>query len=252
MSRRRLILFLLLFALLISLYYYAVKPLLHTGENALYQDDFSTLNSDFWYVGSMQTDAEIKSQAKLDGGALILEKTARGEDLYFLTRPLKMSKRQILTVRRKLNVHPGKDYFSGGLVLYQTDSVKRFINPSDEMPFGKPLLMVEYVKDPTGKSKRPGKNNIRILPPNWKEDESAVLMKSIFDRDFEEELTYHADTGLIEYRAGGAKETLQGEPLKNKNIRVWMHAYGNSAKQRIRVDEMEIEVRNIEDSNLEN
>lgn len=252
MNKRRYLISIFVFAALVSLYYYGVRPMLgEGGETLFFKDDFTSMNTDFWFVGSMQTNEELKGAAKIDEGTLTLQKTAKGEDLYFLSKPLKMGKKQVLILRRKLDIHPGKEYFSGGFVVFQTNSKANLVSSDEKFPYGSALIMLEYVKDPTGKTDRPGKNNIRLLSPGWKEKDNALLIKPIYEKEFEEEIVYNAYTGVIEYKAGGKKYRVEASPLREPYIKIWMHAFGHSAKQRINVHDFELEIKNLEDLDLE-
>ncbi len=251
MSKRKYFIILFVFAAFVTAYYLGVKPMFSkTGENFYYKDDFPSLNTDFWYVGEMQTNKNVEGSINISEGILSLEKNHMGEDVYLLSKPIKMGKKQILTIKREITIHPSKAYFSGGLVVFQTSSKKLAINSASDLPFGSSLFMLEYIKDPSGKSKRPGKNNIRILPNNWEKDKLHLLMKPIFDKKYKEEFTYNAYTGEVRYKMGEKEHSIKTQPLEKQYIRIWMHAYGKSAKQRIEMDNIQIRIQNLEDADI--
>ncbi len=253
MQRRRLYIFVFVFVVVVSLYYIGIKPMFkEESQNFFYKDDFAGLNKEFWYAGSMQTNLDTSNQIDIKDGILHLEKNLNGEDIYLLSQPIHLGKKQVLSIKRNLRLDPAKSYFSAGLVVFQTNAKKLDINPAEKLPFGTSLFMLEYVKDPTGKSTRPGNNNIRVLPANWQETDTYSLINPIFDTWFKEEVIYDAYTGRIDYKIGDKTYTINGVPLERNNIRIWMHGYGLSAKQRTELDDITIRVYDLEDKDVGN
>ncbi len=253
MQKRRLYIFIFVFVVAISLYYVGVKPMFKKdSENFFYKDDFANLNTEFWYSGSMQTNLNTSNQVDIKDGILCLKKDLQGEDMYLLSKPIHLGKKQVLSIKRNVRFNPAKSYFSAGLVVFQTNSKNLEINPQEKLPFGTSLFMIEYAKDPTGKSTRPGKNNIRILPSNWQETDTYSLITPIFNTWFKEEVLYDAYTGRIDYKLGDKTYTVNGVPLERNNIRIWLHGYGLSAKQKTEIDDITIRVYNLEDKDVGN
>ncbi len=251
MQKRRLYIFVFVFIVVVSLYYLGVKPMFkEKSANFFYKEDFTSLDPEFWYAGSMQTNLDTSNQVDIKDGILRLEKNSVGEDIYLISKPIHLGKKQVLSIKRNLRLNPAQSYFSAGLVVFQTNDKKLAIDPQEKLPFGTSLFMVEYVKDPTGKSTRPGDNNIRILPTNWQETNTYSLITPIFNTWFKEELTYDAYTGKLDYQLGDKTYSLKTTPLQRNNIRIWMHGYGLSAKQKTEIDDITIRVYDLEDKDV--
>ncbi len=250
-KKRRFLIFLFVFVALVSLYYFGVKPLLLDDDgNFHYKDDFDKLDVKFWYVGSMQDHEEIQSSADIKNGVLTLKKDVNEEDVYFLSKPIPINKKQILTIKRKVKIDPKNKYFCGGIAVFQTSSKSRIIDTDDKHPFGSALFTVEYVHNMTGKGERPGKHAVRILFSKWEENSDYLLIPPIYNQYYDEEIVYNNYTGLLQYKINGEVYEKTIDTVEDENIRIWMHAYGNSYKQSVEVDSISIDIENVEDSDM--
>lgn len=244
MNKLKSLLIFLSFALVVGVYYFVVSPMLASGHRTFYfADDFSTIKKDFWYAASMEDNKELRIQDFIKT-KLILRKYDNHGDVYFLTKPIPMTKKQVLSIKRKVRIQPGEEYFSGGLALFQTSSKYRVIDPANKYPFGSAISLVEYVSNSEGGNERPGNHNIRILAPDYKQTGNYLLLDPVFNKWFEEEIVYSAEDGKLKYIIDGEEENFMTAPLSDSFIRLWMHAYGNSKVQEIEVENIEIEVRN--------
>ncbi len=251
MKKNRMFLSVLVFVLFVSVYFFFLKPMFVTEDEVVNKvDDFTLMDNEFWYVGSMSDHRELKGQADIEKGVLILKKIATGEDLYLLSKPIPLGKKQILTVKRRIKVNPGKEYFSGGLVFFQTSAKTRLINPAEKHPMGSAFSIIEYVYDPAGSGIRPGTKNIRILSPDWQETKSYELVDPVFNKWFDEEIVYNSYTGQLDYTVNGETYSVFVPIITDDSIRIWMHAYGNSKNQQIEVDNFEIKLENLEESDM--
>lgn len=252
MDKKRFYGSILVFMCFLLVYFFVVKPMFETGDTSMNKiDDFDVIDNEFWYVGSMTDNRELHGFAEFYKGILTLRKTSSGEDLYLLSKPIPVDKKQILTVKRRLKIKPGAEYFSGGLVLFQTNSKTRILDQSQKNPFGSAIGIIEYVYDPSNKSTRPGNKNIRILSPDWKKSGFYELIEPVYNKWFEETLTYNCYTGEMEYFIDNKEvHKIQSPVILDSSIRIWMHAYGNSKTQQIEVDKVEISLENIEEKAL--
>lgn len=252
MSNKKSVLLLLVFAVFVGGYYFLIKPLMGDKDGGFSKtDDFSLIDNEFWYAGSFEDNRELRSITN-EGGIVTLKKTDAGEDVYLLSKPIHVGKKQIVSIKRRLRIKPGKDYFSGGIVLFQTQSKRRLINTEDKLPYGSALFLVEYVYNPNGYGKRPGTKNIRLLAPDYNENQNYELLDGIFNKWYEEEISYNSYTGELTYTENTHSASIKVPPITDDHIRIWMHAYGNDKTQQIEVDSIDIEVKNIEDSELDN
>ncbi len=252
MNKRKTLIFLFVFIVIVSLYYFGIRPIFSKTDGSFrFEDDFNELNGKFWYVGSMQDNKEIKASADIQDGILTLKKDINEEDVYFLSKPIPIGKKQILTIKRTLRVNPKNKYFSGGLAVFQTSQKQRIVDIEEKHPFGSALFTVEYVYNLSGKGKRPGKKATRILFSKWDKDDEYLLIKPTYNKFYEEEIVYNNYTGLFQYKVNGETYEKKIPTVKDENIRLWMHAYGNYYKQSIEVDKISIKVENVEESDME-
>lgn len=229
---------------MVSVYYFVLAPMLESNRQVFYyKDDFSHGNKEFWYVAGMKDHKELNPKDFI-GSHLNLRKYDESGDVYFLSKPIALGKNQVLKVKRRLRINPAEDYFSGGLAIFQTSSKYRVIDAAEKHPFGSAIALVEYVSNPQGRGERPGKHNIRILAPDYQKSDNYLLFDPMFNKWFEEELTYHAKDGLLTYSVNGELESMNVVALSDRYVRIWMHAFGNSKRQEIEVEALEIEVRN--------
>lgn len=243
MKKSRTLLIFSVFIVAVALYYFVVSPLLVKHQVFYYEDDFDRPNKEFWYAAGMK-DHKERTPDDFIGSHLSLRKYDTEGDIYFLSKPIALSKNQIFRVRRKVRVSPAEDYFSGGLALFQTSSKYRVVDAEEKYPFGSALALVEYVYNPKSLGDRPGRNNIRVLAPDYQKSDNYLLLDPVFNKWFEEELIYNAKDGELTYSINGEVESLKVVPLSDRYVRVWMHAYGNSKLQEVEVERIEIEVKN--------
>lgn len=243
MRRLRTLFIFVVFALVVSAYYFIVSPLITKQKVFYYEDEFNHGNKEFWYAASIEDHKELNPKDFI-ATHLSLRKYDPVGDVYFLSKPIALGKNQIFRVKRRLRVNPAQDYFSGGLALFQTSSKYRVVDAEEKHPFGSALALVEYVYNPKAIGERPGRNNIRILAPDYQKEDNYLLLDPMFNKWFEEELIYNAADGRLTYSVNGEVENITVVPLSDKYVRVWMHAYGISKLQEIEVERVEIEVKN--------
>lgn len=205
-----------------------------------YVDGFDSLDRDYWFVGEWETHKSAFSKVFLEDGVLTIpvKETDRGP--YVLSEPILVGDREILKIKRRVKVHYGSDYFAGGLVIFETDDNTFRPDPNVGLPFGNALILVEYAHDVQEGTERPGRDNFRLLAPDWKLNKNYVLAEPIYDEWFIEELTYNTYTGRVTYEINDKAYTLRSLALTKDYIRIWMHAYGSFTGHQVQVDYMDI------------
>lgn len=212
-----------------------------------YFDDFETLNRDFWYAGEWETFFPAYDKVIMEDGVINLTVNETDRGPFLLSEPIEIEEPSIITVKRKTLVNYGNENFTGGFALLQTDddNLRPDILSDSGGGLGTGITLIEYVHDYNKASERPGRDIFRFLMPNWKESNNYKLIDPIFNKWFTEELTYNTKNGIVTYQIDDQIHTLRGYPLKQKNIRVFMHSYGKNTGHVMKMESFEINIENI-------
>jgi hypothetical protein len=240
---RKLLSFIVFAAIVASYYFFIYDP--NDSKIILdYTDEFETFNREFWYIGQWKTNKSLINDVDISGGILTLKvkETDRGQ--YLLSKPIKIDKDYVIKFKRRVKIKYANDKFTGGLVMFQTDSL--LLNPDSskiwENSFGQAAVLVEYVHNYNEDSTRPGRHIFRVLPSTWEVTDSARLIKPIFDEWFEEELIYDMRMNRITYIINGKEYNTSGLKLDKEYIRFFTHSYGWGVGHEMMIDWINIKV----------
>ncbi len=203
-------------------------------------EDFKTLNRDLWYVGQWLTDEPAYDKIKLESETISLPVEIEDEGPYLISRPIKMEEYNVVTIKRRVKVHAGSDYFVGGLGVFQTDSSTMKPGFDEFRPYGSPVVLVEYAYDYGIDTKRPGDENIRLLAPNWEADDNYALLPPIFDKWFNEELVIDNVQGKVFYTVNERTIEVDSSGIQYPYFRIFMHSFGAYTGHNVMIDNIEI------------
>ncbi|BEP29852.1 hypothetical protein [Helicovermis profundi] len=242
---KRIVALLLFIGLIIGFYFYQFNNLNRTKVAFTYEDDFNTINRDFWYVGEWETGFPAYDRVNTKNGILTLEDDETDRGPYLLSKPLPVVAGDVITIERRIKLHYANDHFTGGFALMQTnsDNLKPKIIDNDWVKsLGEGAVLVEYTHNYNKKATRPGRDIFRILPPNWKQDYNYQVTDPIFDDWFEEKLIYDTRNNKITYILNGKEYKVNGVNINKKNIRIFTHSYGWFTGHYMKIDWIKIKI----------
>ncbi|MGM0379128.1 MAG: hypothetical protein ACQEQE_05230 [Bacillota bacterium] len=234
----------ILFVALVAGYYFVIYNPDDTKVVLNFKDDFNELNREFWYFGRWRSQKSSINSLEVDESVLNLKVDKVDEGPYLLSRPIKIEKDYKISFKRRVKISYANDKFTGGLVLYQTDSksMQPMANKKWEDSFGQAAVLVEYVHNYNEDSIRPGRHIFRVLPPTWEVMNSARLIKPIFNEWFIEELIYDTRMNRIIYKINGVEYNTSGLELDKDYIRFFTHSYGWGTGHEMKIDWIKIKI----------
>ena len=183
-------------------------------------DNFDTLDKNFWYF-CRQNNREVAddSAVTVDSGFLTLTQDMTDKGPYMYSKPIRVDRDSVITIKRKVKIHPhysysyqgGDIFFNGGLFIYSADN---YFDAS----INTKLADVGYWKFE--------------YQGNWDtfflhdKNKTENYIPSIWDDWFEEELTYNAKNGLTTYKIYGDTVSEITQPLEKEYIKIFIHTYG--------------------------
>ncbi len=203
-----------------------------TNTTFSYRDDFDTLNKDFWYI--VRIDKNWKNNildydsVTLSNGELNLEMDRTDDGPVMYSKPLKVKKGDIVTIKRKVYVHPENRYFSGGLTIFSSDD--DFSIDTNESLAG--ILHYDYSYQ--------GDWNTFLLNDRF---DSSNFIEPIWDNWFEEELTYDTATGLSTYKIGDKTVTNTNKILNKDYIKIKIGSFGWWTGHYTKMDYIDISIK---------
>ncbi len=228
-----------------------LKFMQKTYKPTIYKDNFSKLDKDFWYAGEWKTNEPAAEKLVFTSEAISLAVTEEDKGPYLLSKPIALNGHDLIKIKRRVMVHPGSDFFAGGLVIFQTSSSDMAISEDEDKPYGSAVALVEYAYDYGVNTERPGEENIRLLGPNWQEEENYALLPPIFDQWFVEELIIDNANKIICYKVNGREVEISTFGISEPYFRIMMHSYGAFTGHNVTIDDMEIVLTNTEMETME-
>jgi hypothetical protein len=193
---------------------------LNKNTTLIYKDEFNDINKSFWYAWR----AKNKNVSDYGGigsnnGKLNMSQDQTDNGPNMISKPIKIDNDSIVTIKRKVYIHPhysysyqgGNIFFTGGLYVVSSDNIF-------DSSYDKVLAKVNYLK-----YEYQGKWDTFVLSDKTK---TETYLPSIWDEYFEEELKYNIKTGLVTYKVNDktVSETLA---LTTKEyIKIYMQTYG--------------------------
>ncbi len=210
------------------------------------RDDFDKLNNQLWYAGQWLTHSPADDKVFFNKGVASLEVKEKDKGPYLLSRPIAIENYDIIKIRRRLKVHYGSDYFAGAMVVFDSENADLEPQIGLQLPFGRAVVMLEYAHDYSKNTKRPGKDAIRLLAPDWQVNHNYVLVPPIYDKWFDEELVIDNNSGKATYTVNGKTYSIDSAGIAAKYFRIWMHGYGSHVGHRVDVDWLEVTLTSAE------
>ncbi len=212
-----------------------------------YNFDFEKVDRDFWLVGKWDSFDRNYDAAKVNDGKLILTSNDSQHVPYILSKPIAIRQGDVITVKRRVKISHNDEYFSGGMVFFQTDDEDIIPTLSDsgfDNSFGDGIALIEYSYDFSKGQERPGKDVIRFLAADWEYNDNYVLINPIYDEWIDETFTFDTRTSQMTYEINGTSYKLNSYKLDRNYIRVLMHAYGKGYGNEVAIDDIDITVEN--------
>ncbi len=210
------------------------------------RDDFDEPNSDMWYAGQWLTHSPADDKVVYDEGLVSLEVKEKDRGPYLLSKPIAIEDYDIVKIRRRLRVHYGSDYFAGAMVVFEGEAADLEPQIGSQLPFGRAVVMLEYAHDYSEYTKRPGKDAIRLMSPDWQVNHNYVLVPPIYDKWFDEELVIDNNSGKATYTVNGKPYSVDSAGIGAEYFRIWMHGYGANEGHRVDVDWIEVTLTSAE------
>jgi len=209
------------------------------SEPFVLYDGFNQIDRETWYVGEWETHQAAYSKVFVENGIVRLPVNETDRGPYLLSLPILRTGYDLLSIKRRVLVAPANGYFAGGFAVFETDDDRFRPTAQDQLPFGNAGLLIEYAQDPLEMTTRPGEEAIRLLAPNWR-DNNVVTIEPIFGEWFTEEITYDLKNGAVTYKLNDKSYTLKSIPLTKSYIRLWMHSFGHFTGHQISIDYIEV------------
>lgn len=235
------------FAIISFLIYTTAFQPEETNPVLSYDFDFDKVDRDFWLVGEWGSFDRDYDAAEVDEGQLILTSNDSDHVPYILSKPIEIRQGDVITLKRRVKISHNDNYFSGGLVFFQTD--EEDITPSlsesgFDHSFGDGIALIEYSYDFAKEQERPGKDVIRFLAADWDYNNNYVLINPVYDEWVDETFVFDTRTSQMTYEINGSVYKLNSYKLDRNYIRVLMHAYGRGFGNEVAVDSVSITVDN--------
>ena len=222
--------------------YFVQKDIFYQAPNYEYEDGFASLDQESWFVGEWLTGHTNYENAVIEDGKLILEVKETDKGPYLLSQPIAVEYGDVITIERRVKVHYGNEYFTGGFILYETDDEQLRPNANAKWSdsFGNALVAVEYVHNFSENSTRPGRDIFRVLGPDWEDKNNYQVAEPIFDTWFDETLIYDTRNNKVTYKLNGQEYKINGHGIRQPYIRVMTHSFGFGVGHVMEIDHVKI------------
>ncbi len=211
-----------------------------------YKDSFTTLDKEFWYAGQWLTNEPVYDELELTDDTIVLSVNEEDKAPYLLSKPIALEDYDLIKIKRRAWLHAASDYFAGGFAVFQTDYSEKEPESGVETPYGEAVILVEYAYDYGVETDRPGEENIRLLGPDWHEEDNYALLPPLFDQWFVEELIIDNANNMAYYTVNGREVEVYTNAITKPYIRIFMHGYGAFTGHKLAVDDIEIKLLNTE------
>lgn len=217
-------------------------------EGTVYRFEFDeTLDTDFWLVSPWDLYKQMPEVAPARDGVITLKETASGVEPYLLTKPLPLIDGDVITLKRRVKISRGSEYFAGGVAMYQTMDTTLMPKKTDgafATTFGDGVFLVEYSYDLKAELERPGRDIFRFLAADWSYNENYVLIPPIYDEWIEETFIFDTRSNQMFYAVNDKSYKLNSFKLDKDNVRFMLHAYGKGSGNAVEMDWLEIKIEN--------
>lgn len=203
--------------------------------NFHYRDEFNDVKQSFWHIVRMygpsgpywKNNVTDYNSVKINEGVITLEmdKTDDGPVMY--SRPIRVNKGDIVTIKRKVYVHQANRYFTGSLAILSSDDIF-------SIDHNETLSSINHY-DYSYK----GDWDTFIL--NDRNDNSNFI-DSIWNEWFEETLIYNSSTGESMYTINNKTVKHIGKPLNKDFIKIRIHSFGWWTGHYTKMDYIDIKV----------
>lgn len=203
-----------------------------------YRDDFNDLNQSFWYIVRMYGPAgpywknnvtDYNSVTLSDGIiTLTMDKIDDGPVMY--SKPIKINKGDIITIKRRVKIHQSNRYFSGQMAIVSSDN-NFSIDTSETLAS---IGYYDYTYN--GDWDTFSLNN---------RDDSSTYINPIWDDWFEEELIYNSSTGESIYKINNNIVRHSLKILNKDYIKIKIHSYGWWTGHYTKMDYIDISINSI-------
>ena len=234
-----------LFAITVFLFYSIFAHEQKPNDIETYRFDFDELDKEFWLVSEWETYKRFYELVDLQNGILTLSSDASGKIPFMMSKPIELQSKDVLTIKRKVKITHGEDFFAGGLALYQTLDLELVPEASDgawSSAMGDGIVLIEYSYDLNYESDRPGRDIFRFLASDWEYNENYQLITPIYDEWVEETLILDMRSNQMIYKLGDKEYKLYTYRLDKSAVRIMMHPYGKGLGNKIEIDYMEVTV----------
>jgi len=199
-----------------------------------YRDDFDSLNKDFWYIvrmgGNWESNVLDYDSVGLNNGeiTLLMDKTDDGPIMY--SKPLRINKGDIVTIKQKSYIHPANRYFGGGLSIVSSDN-------DFSINFDKTLCTIghlDYIYQ--------GDWNTFVLHDRTN---SENFITPVWNNWVEEELIYNTTTGETTYKVGDETITGYCEVANEDYIKLKIHSFGWWTRHYTKMDYIDVKIDSL-------
>ncbi|WP_188020330.1 PAN domain-containing protein [Deferribacter autotrophicus] len=218
-------------------------------------DDFNSFNNKLWIPLEWQTLNKAPNKITLYNGILDLKCNITDRSGFLASKPIKINRDEIITIKRRVKVHYANQYFEGGIWFYQTDKPE-IVMPQNKATwlsaFGKQLFNVTYYnyyyEKPGVRQYVPAKHGFVISGLDWRNKKNYVVFPPIWDKWFEEEIVYDPGSNTAIYKINGQIGKVFTANMDKPYIRFIMHSYGWYTGHDIQIDWIKIDITKKENS----
>ncbi|MEI7672301.1 MAG: putative Ig domain-containing protein, partial [Deltaproteobacteria bacterium] len=217
--------------------------------NSLITDNFDTLNTDNWWLTRGSNNDLFGEGQPFDASGvsfangiatLNADKTDQVGVMY--SKPLAVTKGDILTIKRRTYLHPANREYGGTLSVYEVaDPALSASKPDTFAPlFGLIYYNFDYRTDLNLFSLVSG-GKFPYGPGDYSGGTAPQIMP-LWNQWFEEEFIYNSGTGDTVYKINGLeKMRTQASPLAQPYLKIMMHSYGWYTGHYLQMDYIAVE-----------
>lgn len=211
----------------------------------IYRYEFDEIDKSDWMIGEWGSNEPDYSLGEVSNGVLKLNTT----DVipYMRSKPFKIENGDVISIKRKMKIEYSEDSLNAGTILYSSEYENGNLIPQNEIvtwgeSSGEALVLVEYVHNFSEDQERPGKDVFRLLAPDWDENNNYVLIDSVFNEWFEEEIVFDTRSNKITYIVNGETFRIYSGVQVDDSMRIMMHPLGSGWGNSMEIDYIEIEI----------
>lgn len=212
-----------------------------------YRFDFDELDRSFWLISPWEDFRRDYSLVTVSGGVLKMSADIQGEMPYMLSQPIRITDGDVITLKRRVKISHGDDWFAGGLAMYQTSENELIPSRTDGAwftSFGDGVFLIEYSYDLVTTQDRPGRDIVRFLASDWSYNDNYHLITPIYDRWYDEQIVFDTRSHQMTYTIDGKSYKLNSYVLDRDHVRFLMHPFGSGLGNRIEMEYVEITIEN--------